>query len=164
MKIPDQSVQMRFRVVTRRFTGRYRRMVGPVEVTALLNVALLGVMMWAAWEKTALRPGMRVELPEAPYTDGAAPGAKVVALTREGLCFWEDERVERNALEERLRMAAEGNGTEAGLFLEADRETPWGTLADVYGMAVRAGWREIVMGTRPPPLGAVPGEEGPVEP
>lgn len=161
MKTPDQSVQMRFRVVTRRFTGRYHRMAGPVEVTALLNVALLGVMMWAAWGKTALRPGVRVELPEAPYTDGAAPSARVVALTREGLCFWEDERVDKAALEGRLRAAAEADGADRakGLFLEADRETPWGTLADVYGMAVRAGWREIVVGTRPPPLGRPP-EEG----
>ena len=41
MRIPDQSIQMQFRSVRRRFTGRYRRAVGPIEVTALLNVVVL---------------------------------------------------------------------------------------------------------------------------
>mgnify|MGYP003596993888 CR=1 FL=1 len=42
MRIPDQSIQMQFRSVRRRFRGRYRRAVGPVEVTALLNAHALG--------------------------------------------------------------------------------------------------------------------------
>ena len=45
MRIPDQHIQMQFRTVRRRFKGRYRRAVGPIEVTALLNVlALVGLM------------------------------------------------------------------------------------------------------------------------
>ncbi|MBR6023238.1 MAG: hypothetical protein IK066_12565 [Kiritimatiellae bacterium] len=156
MRIPDQSVQMRFRVVRRRFTGRYRRAVGPIEVVALLNVALLAAMMWAAWGKTALRPGVRVELPEAPFTEGAPPGARVVALTREGLCFFGDARVELGDLEALLRAA----GPEGGLLVEADRETPYGVLAEVYGMASRAGFGEVVLATRPPPRAVLPSGRG----
>ena len=45
MRIPDQTIQMQFRSVRRRFKGRYRRAVGPIEVTALLNVIWLA--SWA---------------------------------------------------------------------------------------------------------------------
>lgn len=154
MRIPDQSVQMRFRLVRRRFTGRYRRAVGPVEAVALLNVALLaGMLVWAGG-RNVLRPGVRLELPEAPAGDGAPAGARTVSLTQEGLCFWDDERVEFAELEG--RMAADGAGPGGALLIEADERTPYGRLIEIYGMAARAGVREVVLGTRPPPRAVLP--------
>lgn len=161
MRIPDQPLQMRFRVVRRRFAGRYRRAVGPVEAVALLNVAALaGMVLWAAG-RSVLRPGVRVALPEAPFSEGAPNGARTVALTQEGLCFFDDERVDYAELEGRLAAA----GVEGPLLIEADERTPHGRVVGIYGMAARAGIREVVLATRPPARGVLPsGRAVPEEP
>ena len=59
MRIPDQPIQMQFRSVRRRFKGRYRRAVGPIEVTALLNVIVLVLMFFFSSSRFVLQPGVR---------------------------------------------------------------------------------------------------------
>lgn len=148
MRIPDQSLQLQFRTVRRRFTGRYRRAVGPVEVTALLNVMMLAGMFHFASARFVLQPGVRVRLPEAPFTDGAPYGARVLMLSQEGLVFFNDQRIAWDRLEAALARTT----GEAPLLIEADVGTAYGTLLDVYALAVKAGIREVVLATRPPPV------------
>ena len=63
MRIPDQPIQMQFRSVRRRFRGRYRRAVGPVEVTALLNVIVLVGLFHFASARFVLQPGPAAKPP-----------------------------------------------------------------------------------------------------
>ncbi len=146
MRIPDQSLQMQFRTVRRRFKPRYRRAVGPVEVVALLNVIVLAGMFAFASARFVLQPGVRVRLPEAPFADGASYGTRVLTVSQEGLAFYNDERVALAGLGERL---ARGEGP---LLVEADEGTSYGTLMQVYALAAQAGIREVVLATRPPPV------------
>lgn len=146
MRIPDQSVQMQFRTVRRRFKPRYRRAVGPIEVTALLNVVVLAGMFAFASARFVLQPGVRVRLPEAPFADGAPYGARVLTISQEGLVFFNDERVALAGLGERM---ARGEGP---LLIEADEGTAYGTLLQVYALAAKAGIRDVVLATRPPPV------------
>ena len=151
MRIPDQPIQMQFRSVRRRFKGRYRRAVGPVEVTALLNVVALLLMFQFASARFVLQPGVRVRLPEAPFTDGAPYGARVLTLAQGGLMFFNDERMTLATLGPAL---ARSGRVAAGspLLIEADEGTSYGTLMDVYALAAEAGLREVVLATRPPPV------------
>ncbi len=152
MRIPDQPIQMQFRSMRRCFKGRYRRAVGPVEVTALLNVILLLGMFLFAASRFVLQPGVRVRLPAAPFTDGAPYGARVLTLSQEGLVFFNDERIALAALGPALAQAGRGRETEP-LLIEADEGTSYGTLMEVYAQAAQAGIREVVLATRPPPVG-----------
>ena len=152
MRIPDQPIQMQFRSVRRSFKGRYRRAVGPVEVTALLNVILLLGMFHFASLSFVLQPGVRIHLPEAPFTDGAPYGTRVLTLSQEGLVFFNDERMAMDALGSALAHAGGGDMDPSPLLIEADEGTPYGTLMEVYALAMKAGIREVVLATRPPPV------------
>ena len=148
MRIPDQPIQMQFRSVRRRFKGRYRRAVGPIEVTALLNVIVLVLMFFFSSSRFVLQPGVRVRLPPAPFTDGVPYGSRVLTLTQEGLVFFNDERMTLDRLESALAHTA----GEEPLLIEADEKTGYGTLIEIYDLATKAGIREVVLATRPPPV------------
>jgi biopolymer transport protein ExbD len=151
MRIPDQPIQMQFRSVRRRFKGRYRRAVGPIEVTALLTVILLVGMFHFASLRFVLQPGVRIRLPEAPFTDGAPYGARVLTLSQEGLVFFNDERITLDRLGDALARPLPDAG-DAPLLIEADAGTSYGTLMEVYSLATKAGLREVVLATRPLPV------------
>ena len=148
MRIPDQPIQMQFRSVRRRFKGRYRRAVGPIEVTALLNVLLLLLLFHFASSRFVLQPGVRVRLPEAPFADGVPYGTRVLTLTQGGMVFFNDERMAMD----RLGAALARVGGDDPLLIEADEGTGYGTLMEVYALATKAGIREVVLATRPAPV------------
>jgi biopolymer transport protein ExbD len=151
MRIPDQSIQMQFRSVRRRFKGRYRRSVGPIEVTALLNVILLLAMFHFSAARFVLQPGVRLRLPAAPFADGTPYGSRVLTLAQGGMVFFNDERITLDRLEPALARVA-GAAGDAPLLIEADEGTPYGTLLEVYALALKAGLREVVLATRPSPV------------
>lgn len=157
MNIPDSAPQMHFRRVSRRFKGRCRRAVGPVEVTALLNVILLLFMFaWNA-QRFVLQPAIRIALPAAPFTEAVPYGAFVLLVPPGEALYFNDERLPSlDALPAALR-AARANAPEGRadiLLLEADESTPNDRLTAICTAATDAGFREIALATRPPPADA----------
>ena len=133
----------------RRFRTRLRPARSPLAVVPLLNVVLLLWLFSIVNSSFVLQPGIRMDLPAAPFTAGARYGTLVVTLTQEGLVFFNDERVSLDALSAAFARSVSGKSP-MPLLIEADGRVRYQTLVDIYNMATTAGFREVVLATRLP--------------
>ncbi len=158
MIVPGTTLQLRFRSVRRRFPARCGYAAAPLEVAALLNVAILVGMFCFASSGFVLQPGVQVRLPEAPFLDGQAYGARTLAVTAQGLLFYNDEPVSVEDFERRLAAETDGaaEGTEVPLLVEADAGTSYELLMRIWSAAVRNGIDDVVLATRPPAMAPAP--------
>ena len=135
---------------------------GMVSVAPWVNLALLLLLFYMINAPFILQPGVRVDLPEAPFTDGTRYGHVVVVLSqeaadraagREEIVYFDDERfiLGRPGQPERLRAAfvdAVRKRPDAAMVLEADRRVEHGTIVRLLNMAAEAGVREVNIGAR----------------
>ena len=156
MIVPGTTLQLRFRSVRRRFPARRAFAVEPLDVAALLNVALLVGMFCFASSGFVLQPGVQVRLPEAPFMDGAVYGARTLAVTAQGLLFYNDEPVSVEEFERRLAAETEGAEVPVPLLVEADARTSYDLLMRIWTAAVRHGIDDVVLATRPPAMAPGP--------
>ena len=134
-------------VFRRRFQPVQRAPRGLLGVAPWVDFALLVLMVIIQQSAHVLRPGLRMELPAAPFEDGIRPDALVVTVPQEGMYFFQDERLTLDGLTLALERAAR-NRADAALILEADRRISHGTLVQLYNLARNAGVREVVLATR----------------
>ena len=140
--------------LTRRFPVRHRRVCGPLALVPLLNVVLLAWLFYVVNSAFVLQPGIVMDLPSAPFAEGARFGTLVVTLTQEGMIFLNDERVPLDQLPDVLKKAVPDPSSSA-LLIEADGRVRHRALVDIYNMAADAGFREVTLATR------LPGKAGP---
>ena len=138
---------LRVRFLQRRYRTRLQRPRGVVGAVPLVDFALLLVAFMLMHSRVLLTPGVLLELPSAEFTGGARLGHAVVTLSREGLYFFDDERLPLARLAERLKTAAE-DGREPVLVIEADRRLAHEVLLQVYAMAREAGYQRVYLATR----------------
>lgn len=127
-----------------------------------VSVTLLVVFYLGLSQSFVLQPGIRVELPAAPFTGGTRHGLDIVALApeppagklREELVFFDDQRfmVREAAQMDALRAAlARATHEQPALpvVIEADAAVRHGTTVRLFNMAQEAGAREVHLATRP---------------
>ncbi len=144
MKSPGQT-SMSF--LHRRFQTRYARKCGPLNVASLADVTLLILLFVIMHSWIVLKPGLTLELPEAPFEGGAPLDSMVLILSQEGLIFFNDERTTLDALPALFAQALR-SGPGATLVLEADRRIAHGTVTRIYALAQSAGFGQVVLATR----------------
>lgn len=132
----------------RRFRTRLRRASGPVNAAPLADLVLILMMFWVMNSWHVLKPGVYVNLPEAPFVSGVHAGALVITLSREGLVFFNDERTTLEGLRNGLAGAAR-DWPDAPVVIEADERVDHGAIVRIYHMALEAGVREVAIATRP---------------
>lgn len=119
---------------------------GFMDVAPWVDVVLLFILVFIIQSATLKKPGLQVQLPETRIAGTASYDARVLTVVREGVYFFDDERVSWVALADRLRAAVASPETE--LIIEADGATTHRALTDLYNLAVDAGWKKIVLATR----------------
>ncbi|MCS6770997.1 MAG: biopolymer transporter ExbD [Kiritimatiellae bacterium] len=142
-----EFVPERLPVFRRVFAPASRASGGWLGAAPWVDATLLVFLVILFQSSVVIRPGIRLELPAAPFRDGIRADALVVTIPQEGMYFFQDERMSLDGLQVALARAAR-SGTPPGLILEADRRISHGTLMAVYQLAQAAGFREIVLATR----------------
>jgi biopolymer transport protein ExbD len=146
----------------RRYRPENRLNRGLVSCAPWVSLGLLVAMYLYFLAPNVLQPGIAVQLPEAPFTDGRHYGHNMVLLSlpvagrtdREEIVFFDDDRyLERDHGQmDALRIAlAKARREKAGLPLvvEADQAVRHATIVRVFDMASEAGFREVNLATRP---------------
>ncbi len=131
----------------RLYSTRLRRGRGPFDAVPFLNVLLLFVLFYLVQAPFVLRPGVRLDLPEAAFSDGVPFDAMVVTVSQEGMVFFNDQRTTLDGLQTAFRQAAYGRA-DPMVVIQADGRVVHRTLIDIYNKAMAAGIRRISLATR----------------
>jgi biopolymer transport protein ExbD len=96
------------------------------------------------------RPGMRIALPVSPDQAGVNTPSVIVAVNANGQVFFENQLVRKDEdLEARLAKAATAAREPLTLILRMDRAVAVETFVKLSDMARKAGFSQVVVGTRP---------------
>jgi biopolymer transport protein TolR len=120
-----------------------------INVTPFVDVmlVLLVIFMVAA---PLLQLGIEVNLPEASKKELHVPREQVVLTIRnDESLFLNTERVSLEQLPERLQALYDGQG-EKEIFVQADRQVPYGSVARAMGIVQEAGVNQMGLITEPP--------------
>ena len=136
-------------IFRRCFQQSNRRPRAVFDALPLLDVILLLFLFLLMQSSFVLQPGIRVELPVAPFSDGTPFGELVVILSQEGMVFFNDERTTLEGLGAAFKQAVHEHGQNT-LLVEADGRVRHEALITIYNTAREAGIREIILANRTP--------------
>jgi biopolymer transport protein ExbD len=145
-----------------RFFPKSRISQGLVSVGPWFDAVLLIVFFLLVDSRLLLQPGVRVDLPRAPFREGSPAGMTAVVMTvgatetgpGRTIVYFDDERFIaaeaeqmrglRSAFSARVRRRPEED-----LVIQADRRVPYGTVVDIMNMALEAGVPRVNIAVQP---------------
>ncbi|MBN1557938.1 MAG: biopolymer transporter ExbD [Lentisphaerae bacterium] len=144
-----------------RFLPRSRLNRGLIGAAPWVDIVLLLIFFLLVDSKLVLQPGVRVDLPRAPFREGAAFGMTAVVLSvggeggaRREIVFFDDERFlvsdENQMRGLRSAFASRARRQEnPGLIIQADKSVRHGTVVNVMNMALEAGVEQVTLAVEP---------------
>jgi biopolymer transport protein ExbD len=121
---------------------------GLMDMTPLIDVVLLLLIFFMLSSSFIFNPGVKVDLPEYTSSETLERSDIVVTITKELLYLYNDNSVEIQELEQRMREAAKENPN-ARLILKAAKDVPHGDVVRIMVMAKEAGINNQAFATRP---------------
>lgn len=145
-----------------RFTPKSRIGQGLVSTAPWIDVVLVIVLFALLEKRLVLQPGVVVDLPRAPFTEGTQSGLIAVILSvgggngrgHEQVVFFDDERFlvgdeeQETNLKQTFRHSA-GRHPEWPLVIQADASVPHGIVQKVIQLAGESGVTRVNVATQP---------------
>jgi biopolymer transport protein ExbD len=128
-----------------------RSQLDAAPVAAVFFVLVLFVMMGPFIYKPGVR--LNLELPPGEGLSGTDKPTVSVAIDADGRLYYENQRVEENALQGRLREAAAKCPEPLTLVVQADKSVSYDRLMRLTVLARNSGISEAWLATLPGPLG-----------
>jgi biopolymer transport protein ExbD/biopolymer transport protein TolR len=126
------------------------RPMSDINMTPLIDVMLVLLVIFIV-TAPLIGSSLKLDLPRAEAGSGGdAPAAVAIAIDAQGRLFLGEEPADRAAIVERARAAAQRNpATE--VQLRADRNVPYGRVAELIGWVQQAGLTRIGLVTEAEP-------------
>ncbi len=122
--------------------------VADINVTPFVDVMLVVLIIFMV-ATPMMSEGLEVDLPQTKHVD-VLPTEKsnlVLTLRRDGSIFLDEYKVTLEELTSKLTELVKAQ--DKGLFLQADKEVPYGVVVDVMGQIKAAGIEKLgVVATR----------------
>ena len=148
-------------ILRTRYVPKSRIGQGLISTAPWLSVVLLLVTFLVVGSQVVVQPGVVVELPQAPFTDGFQSRWLAVILSvpgpddhREAIVFFDDERFRlsepsqvdalRQALQRKMREQPD-----PFLVIQADRTVEYGVMVQVVNLARQAGVKRVNQAVKP---------------
>jgi biopolymer transport protein ExbD len=117
-----------------------------INMVPLIDVMLVLLIIFMV-TAPLLTHAVKIDLPKAASTASEArPESIELSIDQQGRVFWNGEAIDAERLETRL---AEASATSPELRLRADRQTPYGKVAQVMSAASRHGLTRLGFITDP---------------
>ncbi len=105
-----------------------------INVTPMVDVVLVLLVIMMVSANYIVAQSLKVELPKAASSDGAASSLAAVAITKEGQLLFNGEPLAEAELGPRLRAARAG-GADVSLVVSADQAALHGAVVRVIDVA-----------------------------
>jgi len=132
----------------RRFRRNDTTLLTEINVTPFVDVMLVLLIIFMV-TAPLMQSGINVDLPKEEAGSLEIRQENVVTLREDGAIFFNDKRVSRRDLENRLRSIAAA-APSADVFLRADEKIAYGAVVSVMGAIKKAGIERLGMVTEVP--------------
>jgi biopolymer transport protein ExbD len=130
-----------------RHRSRDRIAVPEVNLAPLMDLVFILLIFFVVTATFTRDTGIRVNRPQASWTDSIDPLSLRVAITASGAVYVEGRAVDVPALRDRVAQLVTED-PEASVVLIADRELTAGRLVEVLDAARMAGAKNVAVATR----------------
>jgi biopolymer transport protein TolR len=142
--------------------GAYRQgsYVAEINVTPFVDVMLVLLVIFMV-TAPMMSEGLEVDLPKTRHVEALPTESESMVMTvkRDGTIYLDEYQVPREELQDKLRLLVKERNK--ALFLQADKEVPYGVVVDAMAGIKEAGIEKMGVvaqrgETAPPPKGKAP--------
>lgn len=126
-------------------TSRHRTVMSEINVTPLVDVMLVLLIIFMV-TAPLLQQGIDVNLPKAKGRELPADERVTIIIKKGNQFFLNETAMSRDALVKKLAAISKQNPQ---VFLKADRDVPYGVVAEIMGEIKEAGIEKLGMVTEP---------------
>ncbi len=130
--------------------SRRKNFVSEINVTPFVDVMMVLLIIFMV-TAPMMESGLDVNLPQAKHVDNLPTDSDHLVLTvrGDGTLYLDTYQVQYDELEERLAVLVREK--DRALFLQADKDVPYGTVVDVMGRIKAAGIEKLGVVAMPVP-------------
>ncbi len=119
-----------------------------INVTSLIDVMFLLLIFFMVSSTFKNQPAIDLSLPRSDSAQETTVTPTVVYLTRDGRLFLNDDMVEPEELDSRLRQLQASTG-EDRIVLRADEHAEHGAVVELIDMIKESGFRRVSLAAKP---------------
>ncbi len=120
-----------------------------INVVPLVDIMLVLLIIFMLTASFISTPSVPVNVPKAYTSNPTAPASLALVLNTKGEIFFQNKKIEKNALSSQLRETAALN-PELRIVLSADTEVTHGKVVELLDLIRQAGVTKIALGVANP--------------